>query len=154
MSRGFCLCQSIFFFFSAWFLFLKNFSPIGHFFFSSVYFIALPLPFDVNWPRLSKCFLWSCHSTNYYNKGVKVLVAQSCLTLCDSMDCSSRLLCPQDSPGKNTEVDCIPLSRVSSRPRDQIQVSHIAGRFFTSWAIREAKWSVNSHIIIIVLVFF
>ena len=27
-----------------------------------------------------------------------------------------------------------PISRGSSQPRDQTQVSHIAGRFFTSWA--------------------
>ena len=32
------------------------------------------------------------------------LVAQSCLTLCDSLDCG--LLCPWDSPGKNTGVGC------------------------------------------------
>ena len=31
-----------------------------------------------------------------------------------------------------------PFSRGSSQPRDQTQVSHIAGRFFTSWANREA----------------
>ena len=31
-----------------------------------------------------------------------------------------------------------PFSRGSSQPRDQIQVSSIAGRFFTSWATREA----------------
>ena len=30
-------------------------------------------------------------------------------------------------------------SRVSSQPRDWTQVSHITGRFFTSWAIREAQ---------------
>ena len=30
---------------------------------------------------------------------------QSCLTLCNSMDCSL-LLCPWDSPGKNTGVGC------------------------------------------------
>ena len=37
-----------------------------------------------------------------------------------------------------------PLSRGSSRPRDQTQVSCIAGRFITSWATREAqeRWSV------------
>ena len=29
-------------------------------------------------------------------------------------------------------------SRGSSQPRDQTQVSHIAGGFFTSWATREA----------------
>ena len=32
----------------------------------------------------------------------------------------------------------MPSSRGSSQPRDQIQVSHIAGRFFTGWATREA----------------
>ena len=32
----------------------------------------------------------------------------------------------------------IPFSRGSSQPRDQIQVSHIAGGFFTSWTTREA----------------
>ena len=30
-------------------------------------------------------------------------------------------------------------SRGSSQPRDQTQVSRIAGRFFTIWATREAK---------------
>ena len=36
-----------------------------------------------------------------------------------------------------------PFSRGSSQPRDQTQVSHIAGGFFTSWATREAQeyWS-------------
>ena len=36
-----------------------------------------------------------------------------------------------------------PFSRGSSQPRDQTQVSHIAGRFFTSWAIKETQeyWS-------------
>ena len=33
-----------------------------------------------------------------------MLVAQSCLTLCDVMACSSRLLCPWDSLRKNTGV--------------------------------------------------
>ena len=32
------------------------------------------------------------------------------------------------------------LSRGSSQSRDQTQVSHIAGRFFTIWATREAPW--------------
>ena len=35
------------------------------------------------------------------------LVAQPCLILCDPTDCSpTRLLCPRNSPGKNTGVDC------------------------------------------------
>ena len=36
-----------------------------------------------------------------------------------------------------------PFSRASSQPRDQTQVSRIAGGFFTSWTTREAQehWS-------------
>ena len=67
-------------------------------------------------------------------------VSQSCLTLCDPMDCSL--------PGSSVheifqarilEWVAISFSRGSSRPRDQTWVSHIAGRFFTIWAVREAK---------------
>ena len=32
-----------------------------------------------------------------------------------------------------------PFSRESSQPRDQTQVSHVAGGFFTIWATREAQ---------------
>ena len=32
-----------------------------------------------------------------------------------------------------------PFSMGSSQPRDQTQLSHIAGRFFISWAIKEAQ---------------
>ena len=37
----------------------------------------------------------------------------------------------------------VPFSRGSSQPKDQTQVSHIAGGFFTSWATRESQeyWS-------------
>ena len=31
----------------------------------------------------------------------------------------------------------VPFSRASSQPREQTQISHIAGRFFTSWATRK-----------------
>ena len=46
------------------------------------------------------------------------------------------LLCPWDSPGKNTGVAAMPSSRGASQPRDWTQVSHIAGRFFIIWATR------------------
>ena len=39
---------------------------------------------------------------------------------------------PWNSPGQNTGVGAILFSRGSSQPRDQTQVSCIAGRFFTS----------------------
>jgi len=37
-----------------------------------------------------------------------------------------------DSPGQKTGVGSLPFSSGSSQPRDQSQVSHIAGGFFTS----------------------
>ena len=64
-----------------------------------------------------------------------MLVTQSCLTLCDPMDCSP--------PGSSAhgilqarilEWVAIPLSRGSSWPRNWTQVSHIVGKFFTVWA--------------------
>ena len=71
-------------------------------------------------------------------------------SLSDPMDCS-----PPGSfvygilQARILEWVAIPFSGGSSRPRDQTQVSHIAGRFFTIWAIPEAKpgvklWS-NAH---------
>ena len=61
-----------------------------------------------------------------------VKVAQLCLPLCDPVDCSL--------PGSSVrgilqarilEWVAVPFSRGSSRPRDQTQVCHITGRFFT-----------------------
>ena len=47
-----------------------------------------------------------------------------------------------NSPGKNTEVGwvAISFSRGSSQPRDWTWISHIAGRFFTVCATREALY--------------
>ena len=59
---------------------------------------------------------------------------ESCLVMFDSLK-PQGLYSPWNSPGQNTGV--VPFSRASSQPRDWTQVSHIAGRFFTSWATRE-----------------
>ena len=40
---------------------------------------------------------------------------------------------------RTLEWVAFPFSRGSSQPRDQTQVSHVAGRFFTSWGTREAQ---------------
>ena len=48
------------------------------------------------------------------------------------------LCSPWNSPGHNTGVDSLSFSRGSSQLRDGIQVSRIAGGFFTSWATGEA----------------
>ena len=58
----------------------------------------------------------------------------------------TRLLCPWDSSGMNTEVHCHASSRGSSRPRDQTPVSCVsctAGRFFTAEPLGKPwLWSV------------
>ena len=59
---------------------------------------------------------------------VKVKVAQSCLTLCNPMDYTVHGILQARIP----EWVAFPFSRGSSQPRDQTQVSRIAGRFFTS----------------------
>ena len=68
---------------------------------------------------------------------VCVWVAQSCLTLCDPMDCG--LLGPSvHGILQAIIVDwvAIPLFRGSSWPRDRTQVSWIGVRFYTLWATR------------------
>ena len=65
---------------------------------------------------------------------LKVKVAQSCPTLCDPMDHTVNEILQ----ARILEWIAFPFSRGSSQPRDRTQVSHIAGRFFTSWATREA----------------
>ena len=58
----------------------------------------------------------------------KVKVAQSCTTLCDPMGYTvHRIL-----QATVLEWVAFPFSRASSQPRDQTQLSHIAGGFFTS----------------------
>ena len=70
---------------------------------------------------------------------VLCLVAQSCLTLCDPMDCSP----PGSSvhgilQARTLGWIAMPSSWGSSQPREWTQVSCIAGRFITIWVTREA----------------
>ena len=71
---------------------------------------------------------------------MKVLFFQSCLILCDPMNCSL--------PGSSVhgilqarilEWVAIPFSSGSSHPRERTWVPCISGRFFTVWAAREAQ---------------
>ena len=61
------------------------------------------------------------------------------MTLCDPMDYTVLGILQV----RILQWVAIPFSRGSSQPRDCTQVSHIAGRFFTSEAAREAQeyWS-------------
>ena len=73
------------------------------------------------------CFLLLC------------LFAQLCLTLCDPMDSSLQaLLSMRILQAGILEWVAMPSSRGTSRPRNQTDVSFIAGGFITSWATREA----------------
>ena len=82
----------------------------------------------------------------FYNKHYTLLhqseseVSQSCLTLCDPMDC--RL--PGSSihgifQARILKWVAISFSRGSSWPRDWTQISCITGRFFTFWATGRAQ---------------
>ena len=73
------------------------------------------------------------------------IVTQLYLTLRHSMDCRP--------PGSSVhgilqarilEWVAIPFSKGSSQPRDQSQVSQVAGRFFTVWATRENLVPTNA----------
>ena len=99
--------------------------------------------------RLCRCFeAWvSMHSSrkgvySFYQvprKQKKVLVAQSCLTLCDPMDCS---LLGSSVHGilqaRMLEWVAMPFSRISSQLGDWIGIPCTTGRFFTHWATWEA----------------
>ena len=85
---------------------------------------------------------------------MKVLVVQSCLMLCNCMDCS-----PPGSSVHETlqarilEWVVISFFRGSSQPRDWTWVSCIAGRCFTVWAqpLRKSIWQfvpeLNVHLL-------
>ena len=66
-------------------------------------------------------------------KKSEVKVTQSCLTLCDLIDYTVHGILQAGI----LEWVAFPFSRGSSQPRDWTQVSHIASRFFISWATRE-----------------
>ena len=73
-------------------------------------------------------------------RSLKVKVTQSCPTFCDPMDYTVRGILQ----ARILEWVDFPFFRASSQPRDQTQVSRIAGGFFTSWATREAKIFENT----------
>ena len=64
----------------------------------------------------------------------KVKVTQLCPTLCNPMDYTVHGILQ----ARILEWVAFPFPMGSSQPKDQTQVSHIASRFLTSWAAREA----------------
>ena len=118
--------------------FRKSSSNILRLFFETA--IALVLDFSTISPTSLTVF-FTVFSFNLHAKTLPIYlvhvcsVCQSCPTLCDPVECS-----PPCSPvhgvfqARILEWVAIPFSRVSSRPRDWIQVSvspSLAGGFFT-----------------------
>ena len=95
-------------------------------FFGIIYLISLKIPHLV----VTRNLLW--HGQKIESE---VKITQSCPTLCHPMDyivhgiLQARIL----------EWVAVPFSRGSSQLRNQTQVSHTTGRFFTSWATRESQ---------------
>ena len=74
----------------------------------------------------------SSFSYNFFLKTLKV--TQLCPALCNPMDYTVQGILQ----ARILEWEAFSLSRESSQPRAQTQVSRIACRLFTSWATREA----------------
>ena len=78
----------------------------------------------------------------------KVLVAQLCLTLLQPHGLQLvRLLWLWNSPGKNIGVGCYSLFKGILPTQDQTWLSHIADRFLTVWATREAQNTEDRRIL-------
>ena len=73
----------------------------------------------------------------------EVKVSQSCLILCNPMDYTVYGILQ----ARMLEWVTFPFFRRSSQPRDQTQVSCIAGGFFTSWTTREAGDNIKLDIL-------
>ena len=80
-----------------------------------------------NSSKSARVFLWWLH--------VSKLLSHACPTLWDPMVYTVREILP----ARILEWIAVPFTRGSSQPRDRTQISHIVGRFFTSWATREAQ---------------
>ena len=82
-------------------------------------------------------------------------IAQSCLPLCDSVDCRSPGSSIRGiSQARILEWVAISFSRGSSQPRDRTQVSHIAGRRFNLSATREAPPHIYTYIYPCIYIYF
>ena len=106
-------------------IYLFIFPSVSH---AKAQLLCIPVP---NWDRV----------LGEVEKETESEVTQSCLILCDPMDCS--LPCSSIHgifPGKNTGMACHFLLQ-GTEPRDRTRVSHIVGRRFTVWATKGVRWS-------------
>ena len=83
----------------------------------------------------SKLHIWHLVIPAWNHESVKMKVAQSCLTLCDTMECVH--VVHGILQARTLERVTFPFSRGFLQPKDWTHVSGLAGRSFTSWATRE-----------------
>ena len=101
-------------------------------------------------PYIVKCRQrdeWKNEQTNRHITlaRVCVLATQSCLTLCDPTDGGPPSFSVYGTlQARTLEWIAILFSRGTSQPRDQMLVSHTAGRFFTVWATGKS-WKDSQH---------
>ena len=93
-----------------------------------------------------KTHIWLCV------KSVSVLATQLCLILCNPMDSSPPGSSVREVLRKEYWSGYHPFSRGSSQTRDRTQVSHIAGRFFTTWAFNKAMYDMCVYVCVCVCV--
>ena len=91
---------------------------------STMYFVS----------KSTKTFLKNFWITDFLIKWSKVKVAQLCPTVCNPMAYTVHGI----FQARILECLAFPFSKGSSKPRDRTQVSHSAGRFFTSLSHKES----------------
>ena len=114
--------------FATWLYVSNNAQNFKMQFYKQSVFTVISLSCSVAWTFAYLLLFW------------EVLVVQSCLILCNSMDYST--------PGSSVHgifqariLECIAISfsRGSSQPRDQTHVSCTGGQILYHWAMREAQ---------------
>ena len=102
-----------------------------------------PWNISTSFQVIQRQVVWGVHAKNPTLGKVKWSeVAQSDPTLCNPVDCSPPGFSIHGIPqARILEWVAISFSRGSSSPRDQTQVSRIAGLCFNLWATREAYFT-------------
>ena len=103
------------------------------------------LALRIRWP---KYWSLSFSPSDEYSK-VCCSVTQSCLTLCDPMDCSHPASLSMDSPGKNTGVYCHFLLQfkglIGHNSGERLEEEHFLGAFNTFKSVRLQADLYNSQ---------
>ena len=98
--------------------------------------VCLQIPKRILWSLHPLALLGESFTTSFLSESESHSVV---LTLCDPIDYTVHGILR----ARILEWVAIPFSRGSSQLRDQTQVSHIVGGFFTNWAIREILSSLE-----------